>query len=44
VLALDDAIVNVALPSIGAALGFSRDAVERVVSAYALLSGGLLLL
>src|SRR5712691_129966 len=44
VLALDYSIVNVALPSIGAALGFSRDAVEWVVSAYALMFGGFLLL
>src|SRR5256885_5024174 len=44
VLALDYSIVNMALPSIGGALGFSRDAVEWVVSAYALLFGGFLLL
>jgi EmrB/QacA subfamily drug resistance transporter len=43
VLALDYSIVNVGLPSIGASLGFSRDAVEWVVSAYALLFGGFLL-
>src|SRR2546421_11064591 len=44
VLALDYSIVNVGLPSIGASLGFSRDAVEWVVSAYTLLFGGFLLL
>src|SRR5882672_5851983 len=44
VLALDYSIVNMALPSIGGALGFSRDAVEWVVSAYALMFGGFLLL
>jgi EmrB/QacA subfamily drug resistance transporter len=44
VLALDYSIVNVALPSIGAALGFTGDAVEWVVSAYALMFGGFLLL
>jgi EmrB/QacA subfamily drug resistance transporter len=43
VLALDYSIVNIALPSIGGSLGFSRDAVEWVVSAYALLFGGFLL-
>src|SRR5437762_2558574 len=40
VLSLDYSIVNVALPSIGGSLGFSRDAVEWVVSAYALMFGG----
>src|SRR5437763_4558644 len=44
VLSLDYSIVNVALPSIGGSLGFSRDAVEWVVSAYALMFGGFLLL
>src|SRR5207248_4233359 len=44
VLALDYSIVNIALPSIGGSLGFSRDAVEWVVSAYTLLFGGFLLL
>jgi len=39
VLALDYSIVNVALPSIGSALGFSRDAMEWVVSAHALMFG-----
>src|SRR2546423_7127651 len=43
VLALDYSIVNIALPSIGGSLGFSRDAVEWVVSAYTLLFGGFLL-
>jgi len=44
VLSLDYSIVNVALRSIGGSLGFSRDSVEWVVSAYALLFGGFLLL
>ena len=44
VLALDYSIVNVALPSIGDSLGFARDGVEWVVSAYALMFGGFLLL
>ncbi|HWD72576.1 MAG TPA: MFS transporter, partial [Actinomycetota bacterium] len=44
VLALDYSIVNMALPSIGGSLGFSRDAVEWVVSAYSLMFGGFLLL
>src|SRR2546422_9641709 len=44
VLAFDYSIVNMALPSIGGSLGFSRDAVEWVVSAYALMFGGFLLL
>jgi MFS family permease len=39
---LDIAIVNVALPSIGAALGFA-DGLQWVVTAYVLASGGLLL-
>jgi EmrB/QacA subfamily drug resistance transporter len=43
VLALDYSIVNIALPSIGGSLGFSRDGVEWVVSAYTLLFGGFLL-
>src|SRR3979411_220384 len=43
VLSLDYSIVNVGLPSIGGSLGFSRDAVEWVVSAYTLLFGGFLL-
>ena len=41
---LDVAIVNVALPSIGADLGFSQRSLQWVVSAYALTFGGLLLL
>jgi EmrB/QacA subfamily drug resistance transporter len=41
---LDVAIVNVALPSIGADLGFSSDALQWVVSAYAIFFGGTLLL
>jgi MFS family permease len=40
---LDIAIVNVALPSIGAALGFADSALQWVVTAYVLASGGLLL-
>jgi EmrB/QacA subfamily drug resistance transporter len=41
---LDVAIVNVALPSIEADLGFSQRSLQWVVSAYALTFGGLLLL
>jgi EmrB/QacA subfamily drug resistance transporter len=41
---LDIAIVNVALPSIQADLGFSQANLQWVVSAYALLFGGFLLL
>jgi EmrB/QacA subfamily drug resistance transporter len=41
---LDIAIVNVALPSIQADLGFSRENLQWVISAYALLFGGFLLL
>src|SRR2546423_1432154 len=41
---LDIAIVNVALPSIQKDLGFSERNLQWVVSAYALLFGGLLLL
>jgi EmrB/QacA subfamily drug resistance transporter len=41
---LDAAIVLVALPSIGADLGFSEQALQWVLSAYALAFGGLLLL
>ncbi|MFC0682621.1 MFS transporter [Lysobacter korlensis] len=41
---LDVSVVNVALPSIGAALGFSSGDYQWTVSAYVLLSGGLLLL
>src|SRR5215208_4173732 len=41
---LDIAIVNVALPSIQIDLGFSRENLQWVVSAYALLFGGFLLL
>ena len=43
-VALDFSIVNVALPSIKAALGFSQIDLQWVVSAYALPFGGLLLL
>jgi len=41
---LDVSVVNVALPSIGDALAFSSGDYQWVVSAYVLLSGGLLLL
>jgi EmrB/QacA subfamily drug resistance transporter len=41
---LDIAIVNVALPSIQIDLGFSQESLQWVVSAYALLFGGFLLL
>ena len=41
---LDVAIVNVALPSIKADLGFSQASLQWVISAYALLFGGTLLL
>jgi EmrB/QacA subfamily drug resistance transporter len=41
---LDIAIVNVALPSIQSDLGFSQENLQWVISAYALLFGGFLLL
>jgi EmrB/QacA subfamily drug resistance transporter len=41
---LDIAIVNVALPSIQTDLGFSRENLQWVISAYALFFGGFLLL
>ena len=41
---LDIAIVNVALPSIQTDLGFSQDNLQWVISAYALVFGGFLLL
>ena len=41
---LDVAIVNVALPSIKTDLGFSQEGLQWVVTAYALLFGGVLLL
>ena len=41
---LDIAIVNVALPSIEVDLGFSRENLQWVISAYALFFGGFLLL
>src|SRR4051794_41952636 len=41
---LDIAIVNVALPSIQVDLGFSQSNLQWVISAYALLFGGFLLL
>jgi EmrB/QacA subfamily drug resistance transporter len=44
VVVLDASIVNVALPSIGRALHFSRDDLSWVVNAYTLTFGGFLLL
>ncbi len=44
VVVIDASIVNVALPSIGAALHFSRDDLSWVVNAYTLTFGGFLLL
>src|SRR5262249_41588757 len=44
VIVIDAAIVNVALPSIGAHLHFSRDDLSWVVNAYTLTCGGFLLL
>ena len=44
VVVIDASIVNVALPSIGAHLHFSRDALSWVVNAYTLTFGGFLLL
>src|SRR6266542_73130 len=41
---LDLAIVNVALPSIKVDLGFSQESLQWVISAYALVFGGFLLL
>jgi EmrB/QacA subfamily drug resistance transporter len=41
---LDVSIVNVALPSIGADLHFSRENLQWVITAYAILFGGFLLL
>jgi EmrB/QacA subfamily drug resistance transporter len=41
---LDVSIVNVALPSIGRALDFSRDNLQWVITAYAITFGGFLLL
>ncbi|HET7138089.1 MAG TPA: MFS transporter [Gaiellaceae bacterium] len=41
---LDVSIVNVALPSIGKALDFSRDSLQWVITAYAITFGGFLLL
>src|SRR5438874_12218024 len=43
-LVLDIAIVNVALPSIQVDLGFSQQNLQWVISAYALVFGGFLLL
>ena len=44
VVVLDASIVNVALPSIGAALSFSQENLSWVVNAYLLTFGGFLLL
>jgi len=44
IVVLDASIVNVALPSIGADLGFSQDNLSWVVNAYVLAFGGFLLL
>jgi EmrB/QacA subfamily drug resistance transporter len=44
VVVLDIAVVNVALPSIQEDLGFSQDNLQWVISAYALVFGGFLLL
>jgi EmrB/QacA subfamily drug resistance transporter len=44
VIVIDASIVNVALPSIGSALHFSRDDLTWVVNAYTLTFGGFLLL
>src|SRR5277367_2208808 len=44
VVVIDASIVNVALPSIGTALHFSRDNLSWVVNAYTLTFGGFLLL
>jgi EmrB/QacA subfamily drug resistance transporter len=44
VIVIDASIVNVALPSIGAALHFSRENLSWVVNAYTLTFGGFLLL
>src|SRR5215472_3666867 len=44
VIVIDASIVNVALPSIGTALHFSRDDLSWVVNAYTLTFGGFLLL
>src|SRR6476659_3073188 len=41
---LDVSIVNVALPSIGKSLDFSRENLQWVLTAYAITFGGLLLL
>src|SRR5437016_6081603 len=41
---LDVSIVNVALPSIGRSLDFSRDSLQWVITAYAITFGGFLLL
>jgi EmrB/QacA subfamily drug resistance transporter len=41
---LDVAIVNVALPSIKVELGFSQESLQWVITAYAILFGGVLLL
>jgi EmrB/QacA subfamily drug resistance transporter len=43
-IGIDTSIVNIALPSIGSDLGFSRTALSWVINAYLITSGGLLLL
>src|SRR5207344_2472963 len=44
VVVLDIAVVNVALPSIQKDLGFSQENLQWVISAYALVFGGFMLL
>ena len=44
IVVLDIAVVNVALPSIQTDLGFSQENLQWVISAYALVFGGFLLL
>src|SRR6266566_704194 len=44
IMVLDFSIVNVALPSIEAELGFPGDAVQWIITAYAIAFGGLLIL
>src|SRR5262245_55489461 len=43
-LLVDDTIVNVALPTVGAELGFSESSLSWVVNAYLLTFGGFLLI
>ena len=44
IVVLDSTVVNVALPSIQADLGFSRESLQWVINAYLLAFGGFLLL